>query len=82
MIYLKKMILEVLTDILDNLNGKYIQLDILGIILKRQFNMLYGNIIIENKTTSLNTYIKKTYGGLKLFILHYTKYKINENIVY
>jgi len=82
MLYFKNKILGVLNDILYNLDGKAIQLDILGIILKRQFTMFYGNIIVENKTISLNTYIKRTYGSLKLFILHYTKYKINENIVY
>ena len=82
MLYLKNKILALLNELLDNLEGKSIQLDILGIILKRQFNIFYGNIIIENKNVSLNTYIKKTYGSLKLFITHYTDYKINENIVY
>ena len=82
MLYLKNKILYILTDVLDNLDGKTIELDILGSILKRQYNIFYGNIIIENKQISLNTYIKRHYGGLKLFITHYTAYKIFENIVY
>ena len=82
MLYLKHKILDILTDVLDNLDGKTIELDILGSILKRQYNIFYGNINIENKQISLNTYIKCHYGSLKLFIINYTTYKIFENIVY
>ena len=82
MLYLKNKILVVLNNILDNLKGKCIQLDILGIMLKQKFKIYYGNIIIEKKTISLNIYIKKIYGNLKSFIINYTNYSINENIVY
>ena len=82
MLYLKNKILHILNDILDNLDGKTIELDILGSLLKRQYSIFNGNIIIGKKRISLNTYIKRHYGSLKLFIIHYTTYKIFENIVY
>ena len=82
MLYLKNKILEVLCNILNNLEGKCIQLDILGIMLKQKFKIHYGTIIINNKTVSLNIYIKNLYGSLKLFINNYTDYSAIENIVY
>lgn len=82
MLYLKNKILASLTNIIDNINDKCIPLDILGIVLKRHYSLNYGNIVIDNKTISLNTYIRKVYGSFKLFIINYTDYRVVENILY
>lgn len=82
MVYLKNKIRFILIDILNNLKGYNITLEILGRILKQQFSLKYDRIIIKNRTVSLNTYIKRHYGSFKNFIKLNTNYKIYNNIIY